>query len=54
MILVVNSPDKESLNTMFKGLGSIFTFYDVRVQELTRKSDEGWSMRILLVLRPRE
>jgi hypothetical protein len=39
---------------MFKGLGSIFTFYDVRVQELMHKPDGGWSMRILLVLRPRE
>lgn len=54
MIILVDSPDKDPLNKMFKGLGSVFTFYDVRVQELTRKPDGGWSMRILLVLRPRE
>ena len=54
MILVVNGPDKESLNKMFKGLGSIFTFYDVRVQELARRPEGGWNIRVLLVLRPRE
>lgn len=54
MIILVNSPDKNALNTMFKGLGSIFMFYDVRVQELVHTPDNGWSIRILLVLRPRE
>ena len=54
MFLVVDSPDNESLNKMFKVLGSTFTFYDVRVQELVRKPEGGWSMRVLLVLRPRE
>ncbi len=53
MFLVVNSPDKESLNKMFKGLGSIFTFYDVRVQELVHTPEGDWSIRVLLVLRPR-
>jgi len=54
MIILVDSPDKNSLNTMFKGLGSIFMFYDVRVQELVHKPDNSWSVRVLLVLRPRE
>lgn len=54
MILLVSSPTTEGFNKMFKVLSRVFTFYDIRVQELARRPEGGWNMRVLLVLRPRE
>jgi hypothetical protein len=54
VIMSVSSPTTDLFNTMFKGLGSIFTFYSVRVIELTHKPQGDWNMRMLLVLRPCE
>lgn len=54
MVLLVNSPTTEGFNKMFQVLSRVFTFYDIRVQELVRKPEGGWSMRVLLVLRPRQ
>ena len=54
MMLLVSSPTTEGFNKMFSVLSRIFTFYDIRVQELARRPEGGWNMRVLLVLRPRE